>query len=124
MAKYKKRGSKISLDEFRAWLSGVEEMQDEGWFPSDSQWATIRKKMDLIEEQEVEVPVQQAHQPYQQPQAHQPYMPQHGPVHPVQEASGAPAAPRVQSLQPSGDSPGSLKTPDIDSSEGYTSSFE
>ena len=51
MAKQKKN-SKISLSEFRAWLSGVEEMQDDDWAPSKTQWDTIRRKMDSIVEDE------------------------------------------------------------------------
>lgn len=39
---------KLSLGEFRAWLSGVEEMQDEEWTPSASQWRTIRAKIEEV----------------------------------------------------------------------------
>lgn len=39
---------KLSLNEFRAWLSGVEEMQDDSWTPSASQWRTIRSKIDEV----------------------------------------------------------------------------
>lgn len=37
-----------TLDQFRAWLSGVEEMQEEGWVPNKAQWARIREKIEQI----------------------------------------------------------------------------
>lgn len=39
---------KLSLNEFRAWLCGVEEMQDDSWTPSSSQWRTIRAKIEEV----------------------------------------------------------------------------
>jgi len=75
-SKRKTTKKKLSLVEFRAWLSGVEEMQSTGWVPSDVQWKLIRDKIDLI----VEIQQQQA-QPQRQPQ-HQPQrqpQPQHQP---------------------------------------------
>ena len=50
----KKSTKKITLSEFRAWLSGVEEMQKLDWFPSAEQWQTIRDKINLIEEQKTQ----------------------------------------------------------------------
>lgn len=38
----------ISLEQFRAWLAGVEDMQEDGWTPSASQWNKIRSKIDDI----------------------------------------------------------------------------
>lgn len=38
----------ITLEQFRAWLAGVEDMQEEGWTPSASQWNKIRSKIDEI----------------------------------------------------------------------------
>ena len=121
--KSKSKKGKITLDEFRAWLSGVEEMQPEGWHPSDTQWSTIRNKMDLIDDSEpaqvlTTTPAVVSHNPYQ-PQ-HQPAAPQQFPASTMEGT----VAPRVQSLQPMGATPGSLKTPDIDSSQGYKSGFE
>jgi hypothetical protein len=40
----------ITLDTFRAWLSGVEEMSDDDWHPNKTQWDRIRSKIDLIVE--------------------------------------------------------------------------
>jgi hypothetical protein len=48
--------SSQSLTEFRAWLSGVEEMQDEDWAPNVSQWALIRKRIGMIEDFEDKTP--------------------------------------------------------------------
>lgn len=110
MAKAKKN-SKITLSEFRAWLSGVEEMQDDNWAPSQSQWETIRRKMDLIIEDEAPAAPAQVPVVHQQPvQYAQP-----------QQPSAMPSAPVVS--KPS--NVGSGLTPDIDTSDGnYTSSFE
>jgi hypothetical protein len=41
----------ISLRDFKQWLTGVEEMQDDDWSPSVQQWQRIREKIDSIEEQ-------------------------------------------------------------------------
>lgn len=38
------------LKEFKSWLEGVEDMQDDDWTPSDIQWKKIRKKIDELEE--------------------------------------------------------------------------
>ena len=38
----------ISIKDFKMWLQGVEEMQDENWTPSPSQWKRIREKIDSI----------------------------------------------------------------------------
>lgn len=37
-----------TLSEFKAWLSGVEEMQSEDWSPDLTQWRRIREKIDNI----------------------------------------------------------------------------
>ena len=49
MAKKKKSGN--SLEMFKAWLSGVEEMQGPDWTPSPEQWKKIRDKIENIEEE-------------------------------------------------------------------------
>lgn len=47
--KNKKQSKKnISFDEFKAWLSGVEDLQSEDWYPSKEQWKIIRDKIDSI----------------------------------------------------------------------------
>lgn len=44
------RKKKQTLAEFRAWLSGVEELQPEGWAPDAAQWVLIREKINNISE--------------------------------------------------------------------------
>lgn len=39
-----------SLEQFKAWLSGVEEMQEDGWVPNSTQWRRIRQKIDEVVE--------------------------------------------------------------------------
>ena len=38
----------ISVNDFKAWLQGVEDMQEDGWVPSPIQWKKIRSKIDQI----------------------------------------------------------------------------
>lgn len=49
---------KITLNEFRAWLEGVEELQADDWSPTYDQWQLIRNKINNIVEEvkEVQVP--------------------------------------------------------------------
>lgn len=49
----RKQDATISISEFKQWLSGVEDMQENGWVPDAAQWAKIRSKIDLIVEDEV-----------------------------------------------------------------------
>lgn len=47
--KSKKNKNKfISFDEFKAWLSGVEDLQSSDWHPSKEQWEIIREKINSI----------------------------------------------------------------------------
>lgn len=56
----------LDIETFKAWLSGVEDMQGADWTPSPEQWKKIRAKIDQITVPEEEVVV--AQQPiYQQP---------------------------------------------------------
>lgn len=43
---------KISINEFKMWLEGVEEMQEEGWVPNPTQWKRIREKLNSVIENE------------------------------------------------------------------------
>lgn len=38
----------IDIETFKAWLQGVEDMQDAGWIPSAEQWKKIRAKINMI----------------------------------------------------------------------------
>ena len=41
---------KLTIKEFRMWLEGVEEMQEEGWTPNTVQWRRIRDKLNEIDD--------------------------------------------------------------------------
>ena len=41
---------KLTVKEFTMWLQGVEEMQEEGWTPTGTQWKRIRDKINLIDD--------------------------------------------------------------------------
>ena len=42
----KKRSKKTTLENFRSWLEGVEEMQGDDWVPTMEHWKKIRDKID------------------------------------------------------------------------------
>lgn len=44
----KNKKKSVTLNEFRAWLSGVEEMQPDDWHPDLGQWRIIREKIDCV----------------------------------------------------------------------------
>lgn len=44
-----------SLTEFRAWLEGVEEMQEANWAPDATQWKVIRAKINAVVADEVPI---------------------------------------------------------------------
>lgn len=44
----KKIKKKYTLREFKAWLSGIEEIQPDDWHPDWDQWRLIRDRMDNI----------------------------------------------------------------------------
>lgn len=49
MSKTKKQSKKnITFEEFKAWLSGVEDLQPDDWSPTKEQWQIIRDKIDSI----------------------------------------------------------------------------
>lgn len=59
----------IDIDTFKAWLSGVEDMQGDDWTPSAEQWKKIRSKINLLTAPEYEDPKIYPQQPiYRQPQ--------------------------------------------------------
>jgi hypothetical protein len=119
MAK-KKATDGVTLAEFRAWLQGVEEMQGADWAPSAEQWRKIKAKFNDIVEEEASAPVlaPQGHtlrQPYQPPPFQQ-FAPG---TMPAPERPSMPQ-PLPQGLQ---SGLGGTKTPDIDSTNGYSSSL-
>lgn len=48
----KKQDTIVTLTEFKAWLTGVIEMQDDDWCPSPAQWIKIRDRIDALAEPE------------------------------------------------------------------------
>lgn len=93
---------------FKAWLSGIEEMQGEDWTPNATQWKRIKDKLMLIEENA-------APEPAPAPARHFMQAPQQFAPAPVQYMP-APSS-FDGGVQPS------QKTPDIDSSNGYQSAL-
>ena len=65
-----------TLEEFKNWLEGLEEFQNDGWIPNAEQWETIKGSIYLIKEEEYyDEPVTYSSAPapapvYQQPQQH------------------------------------------------------
>ena len=55
----KSTNTAIYVSEFKAWLSGVEDMQESGWCPNAEQWKKIRSKITLLQDEVNEVVVQQ-----------------------------------------------------------------
>jgi hypothetical protein len=76
MAK-KKSKNEISVSEFKSWISGIEDMQEDDWVPNKTQWDKIKAKIELLSDDIVETTVDHAtpaYPQYQQPvqQYHQP----------------------------------------------------
>lgn len=53
--KRKAQEANISISEFKQWLAGVEDMQEDGWVPDAVQWAKIRAKVELLADEEIQV---------------------------------------------------------------------
>lgn len=106
---------RISLSEFRAWLSGVEDMQPNNWSPTKEQWKTIREKIELISE-----PERPPERWVGSPQSSA-FLPESVPVSsfPMQNLQ-LPPPPIPQHFIPN--SEGVMKTPDVNGP--YTSNFE
>ena len=63
---YKAKNKNVTLQEFQAWLEGVEELQAKDWSPDATQWKLIRNKIKNIvipEPVVVETPVRFPGQP-------------------------------------------------------------
>lgn len=134
----KKKLKAQTLTEFKAWLTGVEEMQDEGWVPNEQQWQLIRERIDQIK-------VEEAKKPNTSPQTRQ--VPASAGDVPVAESPALDAIPHVpssfdranvtqveqgSSLQPRptpqphapANPKEAVRTPDVDTSDGnYKSGF-
>jgi hypothetical protein len=121
---------KISVREFRMWLQGVEEMQEDGWTPSTQQWSRIREKIDLIEDSVAAPPAMPLPPPtYASPNVRAPGL---AVIPPESNFPPVPAGPSNLMVPPAppnnplfgGAGGGQMKTPDIDTSiKGYESGF-
>lgn len=43
---------KQTIEQFKSWIEGIEELQPDGWHPDDKQWKLIRSRIDRIIEPE------------------------------------------------------------------------
>lgn len=140
------RKKKLTLEEFKSWLEGLEDGQPDGWSPDKDQWAKIRERIGNIKETVIKEVVEQPPvmppmppampagysyvQPPQQPPTGlppaQPAVPPNIPLRTVDlpEPEMTEAA---RQLLKGGATPGvaaTSKTPDLDTSDGqYESSF-
>lgn len=67
----KKQPNSINVSEFKSWMSGVEDMQADGWVPNKQQWDRIRSKIALLSDETVEV-IRQPEVPEPTPQTSAP----------------------------------------------------
>jgi hypothetical protein len=68
-----KATKKMTLQEFKAWLEGIEEVQPANWHPTIDQWKLIRDRIEHIVIAETPAPqVQYVQQQQPQQQFHQP----------------------------------------------------
>ena len=73
MAVKKKKTNEISVSEFKSWISGIEDMQDDDWVPNKVQWDKIKSKINLLAET-VEIEATETEpQKYYQPAAQMPW---------------------------------------------------
>ena len=118
------RKKKTYLTEFKAWLEGVEEMQDDDWVHNPEQWKKIRGKIESLEE-EPPAPV------VNNPASYSPSaIPQFPPAESHFDNVVLQTAPKEQIVM-NPDAPIAkeanipVKAPDIDTSKGdYKSAFE
>lgn len=130
----RKRTKKQTLAEFRAWLSGVEELQPDDWAPSAEQWKLIRDKIGGIVEPKPPAPANQNFNvqpvqgnPYQMTAAHIPPPPPPVEGVPRGQVVEQPVAAPQQSVTlkpaPHIDIAGAAK-PNLDTTDGnYNSGF-
>jgi len=106
----------MTVQEFRYWLEGVEEMQPEGWSPDTRQWKRIREKLYTIVET-----VQQPTKLYRVPEPNYEETPYQGPIQlaPPGLSRHIQAPPSNNALFANADNPTNpVKTPNLDTSNG------
>jgi hypothetical protein len=148
MAKKSARSKKKTFSEFKAWLQGVEAMQASDWVPDSHQWSVIRKELNNVIPDVVEVEVEIQREPFFQPAPFTQFPTEH-PMPPPQQRQNSPqpqptppqsggstldvsppASAPARAPIPSGmklgqpDANVAVKTANIDTSDGkYESSF-
>jgi hypothetical protein len=126
--KSKKKIKQCTLSEFRAWLSGVEEMQPDEWIPNKTQWELIREKIDsIIVEEVIQTVTQQIPSGMINRQVEYQPQPQQFNIQPLPQEHIVPIdyeiSPEAQVLLYG--KGGKHKTPNLDTSDGtYRTSFE
>lgn len=125
----KKKSSKkpLTLGEFRAWLSGVEEMQTGDWYPDPQQWKTIRAKIDEVIDNPVSSNFNRGSREVDEPRMIRPAGPSllAGAPPQMMQNPNRPAEVMIPGGGQNKESPvARIKTPDIDSTRGYTAAFE
>jgi len=125
----------ISLEEFRAWLQGVEEMQEDDWAPNTTQWKKIREKIDNIAASQQAFVPYPTHQPMSQGVIHHQPQPgvlmqdEEGGVIPGPSALDTQLRAPTKNIELNPDAPiakgqEQVKTPNIDTADGdYKSAF-
>ena len=120
----KKKVEPQTLNEFKAWLEGVEELQDANWSPNRSQWLKIRARIDNIMD---DYPEEEQFQPNVQYTRSAPIEIRSSLGDIPQQQIAAPVAPIIPAPQaPVIPAPSLPATPEIlDTSDGeYQSGFE
>ena len=103
MAAKKKKNNDMTIAEFKSWIAGIEDMNEDDWVPNAVQWGKIRSKISLLTEQEADVVE------YQQPQVQQyAYQQQLPPVYqpPMPQAFSHAMDDNLKSFAPQGAIPG------------------
>lgn len=62
----KSLSTSISVSEFKSWMSGVEDMQEDDWVPNKQQWERIKSKIELLSDEAI-VAQQDTQQGYETP---------------------------------------------------------
>ena len=128
----------LTIAQFKAWLEGVEEMQESDWIPNDVQWKKIREKIGkLCNDLQNAAPV--VNQPQQVFRSANPGVPNQTqyvppiafpeiptPMVAVVQSSGDQVQPSsLQMRAPASSVEQTIKTPNIDTSNGgYKSQFD
>lgn len=118
--------NRMTIQEFRYWLEGVEEMQPDDWSPDSRQWARIREKLETISDSLPTPTLQLAHRTTDYPDQQSIPERYQGPMQFAAPGLGSGIAPpSTNTLFGNADNPDSpARTPNIDTSGGtYNPAF-